>query len=436
MASIHKRAVGIFASRTKTASALRALKDSGFSMSYVSVIAKDANQQANIAGVTVKDEATNQADTAGTVGAATGGVLGGVAGLLAGLGALTIPGLGPVLLAGEAAVVLATLVGGVAGAAAGGLLGALVGLGMPEHRAARYQDRVARGDYLVMVKGTDDAIARAEQILGSAGIEDWGVYAADPAPRREPQTQSFSDRSHGVAEQTVDNRYHSDHRDRRQPGDHRDWRAEPVAQQSALVADVQRDRDLRQTRDRYQVATLPYASSLLTTGGSAGGDRPPTPDHSTECRVVGVFLQQQQMEEALAQLQQTGFAMHKFSIAVREANAPSPEQQAFGGHSLAGATQLMAGLNRVMLPEIGTLLVMGPDAKAISSTFVPQPSGRGGTPQGLGIAPESAHLYRRYLIDGAYLVTLRGHNQDVLHAAATLGKWGMHDWDIYDVWQR
>ncbi len=177
--STYRRAVGIFSGRLQTASALQALSDSGFSMGDVSVIAKDADHQKAIAGVTVRNEVTNQADKGGAIGAMTGGVLGGVTGLLVGLGTLTIPGLGPALLAGEAAAVLATVVGGAAGAAAGGLVGALAGLGIPEHRAVRYQDRVAQGDYLVMVKGDENEIVRAERTLVAAGIEDWGVYQAD-----------------------------------------------------------------------------------------------------------------------------------------------------------------------------------------------------------------------------------------------------------------
>ncbi|PSN15255.1 hypothetical protein C7293_08175 [filamentous cyanobacterium CCT1] len=157
---------------------MQALNDSGFSMSHVSVIAKDSDRQTAIAGINVKDEAGTQADTGGAVGAVTGGILGGVTGLLVGLGTLVIPGIGPALLAGEAAAALSTLVGGAAGAAAGGLVGALIGMGIPEHRAKQYRDRVAQGDYLVMLKDTEPEIARAERTLKAAGIQDWGVYQA------------------------------------------------------------------------------------------------------------------------------------------------------------------------------------------------------------------------------------------------------------------
>lgn len=179
MASQHRRAVGVFPDRPRTASALQALDDSGFSMKQVSVIAKDADREKAIAGIDVKDEVSSQADTGGAVGAVTGGLFGGVTGLLVGLGTLTIPGLGPAVLAGEAATAVSAVVGGAAGAAAGGLVGALVGMGIPEHRAKHYRDRVAAGDYLVMLKATEPEIARAERTLREAGIEDWGVYEID-----------------------------------------------------------------------------------------------------------------------------------------------------------------------------------------------------------------------------------------------------------------
>jgi hypothetical protein len=169
-----RRAVGVFRSRQDAEYALFELRDSGFPMERVSVIAQDGDRPATIAGT----EATgNKADEGATVGAVSGGALGGLTGLLIGLGALAIPGIGPIMLAGAGATVLATtLAGGAIGAATGGLVGGLIGLGIPEERARRYHDRVAQGDYLVMVEGSDAEIARAATILHRRGVEDYGVY--------------------------------------------------------------------------------------------------------------------------------------------------------------------------------------------------------------------------------------------------------------------
>jgi hypothetical protein len=130
----------------------------------------------------VKDKHGNKADEGATTGAIAGGTVGGLTGLLVGLGALAIPGIGPVMLAGATATAIATTVSGTAiGAAAGGLLGALIGLGIPEERAKVYNERVSRGEYLVIVDGTSDEISRAETILRRYNIQEWGVFDAAPS---------------------------------------------------------------------------------------------------------------------------------------------------------------------------------------------------------------------------------------------------------------
>lgn len=174
---LNRRAVGVFSTRRDAEHALNELHSSGFPMNKVSVIARDADKQDDIAGVDVSDRVGNKADEGAATGALTGGVLGGATGLLVGLGALAIPGVGPVLLAGEVATALATtLAGGAIGAAAGSLVGALVGLGIPEEQARVYNERVSRGEYLVIVDGNESEIARAETILTGRGIQHFGVY--------------------------------------------------------------------------------------------------------------------------------------------------------------------------------------------------------------------------------------------------------------------
>jgi len=182
----HRRAVGVFSNYRDAEAALNQLKNSGFDMNYVSVVARDADKHHDIAGADVKDASGNKADEGAVTGAVTGGALGGLTGLLVGLGALAIPGVGPVMLAGATATAIATTLSGTAiGAAAGGLIGALVGLGIPEERAKVYSDRVSRGDYLVLVDGTDEEIAVAERILHHGGIQDWGIYNIPATERRD-----------------------------------------------------------------------------------------------------------------------------------------------------------------------------------------------------------------------------------------------------------
>lgn len=83
------------------------------------------------------------------------------------------------MLAGATATALATTAaGGIMGAAAGSLIGALVGLGIPEEKARVYNERVTRGEYLVIVEGSEDDILRAEAILSNHGIQEWDTFDA------------------------------------------------------------------------------------------------------------------------------------------------------------------------------------------------------------------------------------------------------------------
>ena len=89
---------------------------------------------------------------------------------MAGLGALAIPGLGPFIAAGP---LMGALSGGAIGAGVGGIAGALVGLGVPEYEAKRYQGAVKEGGILVSVH-TENAeeASRAKRVMEGAGAHD------------------------------------------------------------------------------------------------------------------------------------------------------------------------------------------------------------------------------------------------------------------------
>lgn len=189
-----RRAVGVFSSRQDAEDALKALRNSGFPIERVSVIARNAGQQDSIAGANVTDTVGSKADEGAGTGAVTGTVLGGLGGLLVGAGALAIPGIGPVIAAGTIATTLATTaLGAGLGAASGSLVGALSGLGIAEDRAQVYSDRVSQGDYLVIVDGTDEEVRLAESILSNRGIQDWGIY--NPRASDEMNRTDYPDKT-------------------------------------------------------------------------------------------------------------------------------------------------------------------------------------------------------------------------------------------------
>jgi hypothetical protein len=141
------------------------LTSAGFSDNDISVLFPDKGSTRDFA----HKKATKMPEGA-TVGASTGGVVGGTIGLLAGIGALAIPGLGPFIAAGP---IMAALSGGAIGAGVGGLTGALVGLGIPEYEAKRYEGKVKEGGILISVHSeSDDETRRAKDIFKEEGAHD------------------------------------------------------------------------------------------------------------------------------------------------------------------------------------------------------------------------------------------------------------------------
>jgi uncharacterized membrane protein len=91
-------------------------------------------------------------------------------GWIAGIGALAIPGVGPFIAAGP---IMAALSGVAVGAAVGGIAGGLIGLGIPEIEAKRYEGKVKAGNLLMSVHTESSGeITRAKDIFTKAGAQD------------------------------------------------------------------------------------------------------------------------------------------------------------------------------------------------------------------------------------------------------------------------
>jgi hypothetical protein len=154
---------GLYKSRDSVERAITVLKDAGFNMNDLSILMAESTG--------VKDLGTEK-HTKAPEGAATGAAVGGTLGLLAGLGALAIPGAGPFLAAGP---LVAALAGIGAGGTIGGIAGALIGLGMPEYEAKRYEGRIKEGNILLSVHAEDsDWVSRAKNAFELTGAEDIG----------------------------------------------------------------------------------------------------------------------------------------------------------------------------------------------------------------------------------------------------------------------
>src|SRR5438128_12383710 len=165
MAGKNTAAFGIYRDRISVDTAVDALRAADFRNTDISVLFPENEGTKDFAV-----EKQTKAPEGTTTGATSGAVIGGGLGWLAGIGALAIPGLGPLIAAGP---IVAALAGVGAGGAIGGLAGALVGMGIPEYEAKRYEGRVKDGGILLSVHSDDSQwTKKAKEILERTRAED------------------------------------------------------------------------------------------------------------------------------------------------------------------------------------------------------------------------------------------------------------------------
>src|SRR6267143_3738472 len=156
---------GIYSTRDAAERAADAIVAAGFTTSDISVLLPE-----NLGKRPIGTEKSTKAPEGATAGGSTGAVLVGTLGMLAGIGALAIPGVGPLIAAGP---IMATLAGAGVGGAIGGITGALVGLGIPEYEAKRYEGRIQKGGILLSVHcASSDEVKRSKDIIQRTGGED------------------------------------------------------------------------------------------------------------------------------------------------------------------------------------------------------------------------------------------------------------------------
>jgi hypothetical protein len=152
-------------SRAQAEAVVERLKVAGLRSTDISVLLSDAEGSKEFA----VDNKTKAPEGA-AAGVGTGALIGGGLGWLAGIGALAIPGLGPLIAAGP---IMAALGGAAVVGTLGGLTGALVGLGIPEYEAKRYEGHIKGGRALIAVHSENsDETKRAKEVFESVGAED------------------------------------------------------------------------------------------------------------------------------------------------------------------------------------------------------------------------------------------------------------------------
>jgi uncharacterized membrane protein len=165
-----KTITAVFNTREEYESALRRLEQEGIMQDQVTLLISEEGRARHFGLV----ESTKTPEGA-VAGATVGGLLGALYLGLASAGTILIPGLNLV----ASGALIGSLAGLGAGAAAGGFVGALVGLGIPEHEAKLYEEKLRGGCMLLAVETRSDAVAdKVRTILESSNAQSVTAMAA------------------------------------------------------------------------------------------------------------------------------------------------------------------------------------------------------------------------------------------------------------------
>lgn len=481
----YKRAFGIFDERDDLEAALGELRKINYPMEQVSVVKQEGGKVSADLGDKarindrIEEPVDNKADKGAATGAAVGGTLGGITGLLVGLGTLAIPGIGPILLAGAAATALATTLAGTAiGAATGGLLGSLVGLSIPEDKAKLYEQRIYRGDFLVIVEGNAAEIDRAEDILKNHGIQEWEVYdvsdrASTPNPSiARDDRPTLLDRTATTPNPAVlpddrDSRISSTVStagvDRPRVSD-RD-NLTPVFRDNLIEKD--QPTDVGRGTPGYPNENPSVYSTEPSTAVGYGTpvvanvnpvveqnvspiigvyDAPVdaqnnTTNDSSIYRAVSVFSNRSELRTALDALKDANFPREQISVVSKHTDDVTDNKAGEGaaagaatGGALGGLGGLLVGLGVLALPGIGPVLVGGTLATALATTAAggaigAAAGGLTGGLIGLGVPENDAKGYQDRVAAGDYLLVLEGSESQLRQARGILKN--THDWQMY-----
>jgi hypothetical protein len=188
MSGKNTAAFAIYPDQVTVSEAVDGLKHAGFRNTDISVLFPE-----NAGSKDFGHEKHTKAPEGAMAGASSGALLGGALGWLVGIGALAIPGIGPFVAAGP---IVAMLSGIGVGGTVGGMAGALIGIGIPEYEAKRYEGRIRNGGILLSVHcDNSDWVKRAKEVLhhtGGSDISTSGEAKADFASTEKPLPRTRS----------------------------------------------------------------------------------------------------------------------------------------------------------------------------------------------------------------------------------------------------
>lgn len=175
-------AFGIYPDQGTVNDAVESLKSAGFRHTDISVLFPE-----NLGSKDFAHEKHSKAPEGAVAGGGSGAVVGAALGWLVGAGSLMVPGLETMQAAGP----IVGMLGGMgAGVTLGGLVGAMVGFGVPEYEAKRYEGRVRKGGILLSVHCDNSEWAKTARAIlkktGASDISTTGEARADFARSEKP----------------------------------------------------------------------------------------------------------------------------------------------------------------------------------------------------------------------------------------------------------
>lgn len=176
-------------------------------------------------------------------------------------------------------------------------------------------------------------------------------------------------------------------------------------------------------------------------------------------RAIGVFTDAQTTEDALKELQSSGFPMKQVSVIGKDADpnkqvADAEVRDRVGDTKVEAATSVVAntasagamgtvllGLTSLAIPGVGPIVAAGSLATALVATVTAQGAGAIAANQvtqalsDMGIPEERATVYGEHLQQNNYLVFLEGTPDEVEQAEATLSQRNIQEWGVYPLQQ-
>jgi uncharacterized membrane protein len=164
--------VAIYETHDEAELAVKSLQEAGIDMKSLSIAGKGQHTDEHVTGY------YNTGDRMklwGKVGAFWGGLWG----LLFGSALFAIPGVGPVLVAGPlVAWIVAGLEGAVVVGGIGAIGGGLASIGIPKDSIITYEEALKTDKYLLVVHGSQEAVAKAEHVIQGTKHSFCAVHGA------------------------------------------------------------------------------------------------------------------------------------------------------------------------------------------------------------------------------------------------------------------